>query len=190
MGDRPATEEDGHFDTMSLAEKGPDVADLEVDVVATGLRADLHFLQQGRGRLLARFLRLLLLRVPVLAVVHDAAHRRIGTGRDLDQVELLLLRDAQRVGRQHDPELRAVGVDHADLAGADVVVDSRLLFDLSYATPPGRRASPATRATNASRGTAACGAPSPRGATVLAAASRSPTTAMTGTFSTCASRTL
>src|SRR3989475_11100588 len=107
-----------------------------------------------------------------------------------DQVELLLLRDAQRVGRQHDPELRAGGVDHADLAGADVVVDSRLLFDLSYATPPGRRASPATRATNASRGTAACGAPSPRGATVLAAASRSPTTAMTGTFSTCASRTL
>src|SRR5206468_9670526 len=134
-----------------------------------------------------RLLRLLLLRIAELAVVHDPADGRARGGRDLDQIEVPLLRDAVGVFRGHDAELRPVGVDDADLAGPDLGVDARLLFDLGYAPPPGMRASSAVRATNASSARLSF---SPRGATVPAAASRSPTTATSGTFSSSASRTL
>jgi hypothetical protein len=50
------------------------------------------------------------------------------------------------------------------------------------------RASATVRATNASTSMDSCAAPPVRGATVLDAASRSPTTATTGIFSSCASR--
>src|SRR5262249_45744936 len=150
----------------------------------------LHFLELARGDFLARLLRLLLLRVPVLAVVHDAAHRRIRGRRDLDQVELLLIGDPLRVERRHDAELPAVRVDDPDLARLALVVPPALLLDLRYDPPPGMRASATTRAMNASSPTAGSFAPPMRGATVPSLASRSPMTAMIGTFSTCASRIL
>src|SRR5262245_2394750 len=190
MRDRAATEEDRDLHPVSVAEEVADVADLEVDVVGTRLGTDLHFLQDRRRGLLPRLLRLLLLRVPKLPVVHDPADRRVRGGCHLDEIEVALLRDAHRVLRRHDAELRAVGVDDADLARADVRVDPGLVFDLGYAAPPGTRASAAVRATNSASGTASCPGVALRGATVPAAASRSPTTAMTGTFASCASRTL
>src|SRR5262249_4219324 len=167
-----------------------DVAHLEVDVVTARLRADLHFLQHGRGRLLARLLRLLLLRVAELAEVHDAADGRVRGGCDLDQVEVLLLREPERVLGRHDAQLGAVGADDAALARADVGVDAGLVLDLGYGAPPGSRAAAAVSATNAASAIASCTAPPVRGATVSDAASRSPTTTITGTFSSCASRTL
>src|SRR6266850_2844613 len=188
--DRAAAEEHRDLHAVPLAEEGPDVTHLEVDVVNARLRADLHFLQHDGGRLLAGLLRLLLLGVPELAVVHDPADRGLGGGRDLDQVELALLGDPERLLGRHDAELRAVGVDHADLSRTDLVVDPGLVLDLGYGAPPGTVASAAVRATNVSSGNASWPGPAPRGATVPAAASRSPTTATTGTFSSCASRTL
>src|SRR5439155_22642896 len=100
------------------------------------------------------------------------------------QVALLRRHDPRRVRRRHDAELRASRIDQPHLAGADVVVDPRLFFDLGYGSPPGTQASATVAATKASSGTAGCAAPSVRGATVPAAASRSPTTATAGTFST------
>ena len=138
------------------------------------------------ARLLPRLLGLLLLRVPELAVVHDPADRRRRGRRDLDQVELLAARRcAERVVRRHHAELRPVGVDHADLAGTDLLVDpdSSLrpsLWDTSWHAGVRRD----VRATNASSGSAApVRAAALRGATVPSAASRSPTTAITGIFS-------
>src|SRR5581483_28151 len=190
MRDRAAAEEDGDLHPVALGEEAADVADLEVDVVDARLRPDLHFLQDHRGRLLPRLLRLLLLRVAILPVVHDPADGRIRSRRDLDQVELLLLRQAERVLRRHDAELGAVVRDDSDLPGADLPVDADLVLDLRYKAPPGMRAASTVCATNVSSGSAACAAPAVRGATVPAAASRSPTTTTTGTFSTSASRTL
>src|SRR6185436_7301121 len=132
----------------------------------------------------------LLLGVPELAVVHDAADRRGGRRRHFDEVELLLLRQAEGLLDGDHPELTAGGIDDAHLPGADVRVDPDLVFDFGYDPPPGMRASPTVRATNSSTGSASSLAPSRRGATVPAAASRSPTTAITGTFSSCASRIL
>jgi transaldolase len=87
-------------------------------------------------------------------------------------------------------ELGAVGVDHADLARADLLIHPDCVLDLRSDAPPGMRASSTTRATNASRATAGSLFPPMRGATVPSAASRSPITAMIGTFCTCASRIL
>ena len=52
---------------------------------------------------------------------------RVGVGRDLDQVELLLAGLGQRLGQGPDPELLAVGADEEDLAGSDAVVDPDLV---------------------------------------------------------------
>jgi len=60
-------------------------------------------------------------------VVHDLADRRVGGGRDLDEVEPLLPGDLQRFGQGFDPELRAVGADQADLTSANAIVDAGLV---------------------------------------------------------------
>ena len=62
--------------------------------------------------------------VTVFAEVDDAADRRVGIGRHLDQIEPQFLRPAQRIGQFQNPEL-LVGraVDDANLAGADAMVD-------------------------------------------------------------------
>src|SRR2546425_767206 len=91
-----------------------------------------------------------------------------------------------RAPAEEDRHLDAVAVGQE---AADLPVDPCLLLDLGYGTPPGMRAWAAVAATNASTAIV-CGAPPVRGATVPAAASRSPTTATTGTFSSSASRTL
>src|SRR5262249_31662593 len=147
-------------------------------------------LQLAGGGLLPRRLRLLLLGVLVFPVVHDPAHgRRRGRG-DLDQVQLLPVGDALSVRGGHDPELLPVAVDHADLTGADLLVDPHALLVLRYGAPPGLRPAARARARNAPSDSAPRFSPPMRGATVPSAASRSPTTASTGTFSSCASRIL
>src|SRR5207237_7330701 len=113
----------------------------------------------------------------------------VGRRRDLDQIEIALLRGAERVLHRHHAELCAVGIDHTHLAGTDLAVHAGLVLDFRYATPPGMRACCTVRATKSASDSVSAG-PAVRGATVPAAASRSPTTAMTGIFSSCASRTL
>ena len=60
--------------------------------------------------------------VLVLAVIHDAAHGRLGVGRDFDQVEVLVLGDALCVGIRVNAELAAIDADKADLPGTNLTV--------------------------------------------------------------------
>ena len=76
--------------------------------------------------MLARELRLLLLLVPVLAVVHDPADRRIGLRCDLDEIEILRERVLERLVARLDPDLAAVRVDEPHPRNADLLVDARL----------------------------------------------------------------
>jgi hypothetical protein len=69
----------------------------------------------------------LLLLVLVPAVVHDPAHRRIGVRGDLDEIELLLTGDRERLRQRLDPELLSPGPDEQDLAGPYPVVDPGVL---------------------------------------------------------------
>ena len=94
-------------------------------VVLGDLRAELDLADRDLLLVLARGLQLLGLLVLVLRVVEDAADGRARLGGDLDEVELALLRVAQRLVGLHDADLVAILADDADLGHADALVDPR-----------------------------------------------------------------
>src|SRR5688572_14788611 len=125
-----AAEEDRRLHLVAVREEAFDVLPLEVVIMLVDLGAELDLLHLDHALVLLRLAGSFLLLVLVFAEVHDSAHRRHGSRRDLDQVEPLLTRDGDRLRRRHDPELLAGFVDHANftnpdaLVGADTVVTS------------------------------------------------------------------
>ena len=112
--------------TLSLwLQEALDVVLLRVVVVLGDLRAELDLAHRDLLLVLLRLLDLLRLLVLVLRIVQHAAHRRARLGRDLDQIEIAFLREAQRVGRLHHADLVALVVDHPDLGHANTLVDPR-----------------------------------------------------------------
>ena len=127
MGHLSASELHRHLDLVALVDELVDLADLGVEIAPTDLRLELDFLHRDVHRLLPRLLGLLGFLVAELPVVHDAADRRVGHRRDLDEVEIESTGHAQCVGNRLDPELITVGTDEADLPGPDAIVDPVLL---------------------------------------------------------------
>jgi hypothetical protein len=82
----------------------------------------------------------LFLLVEKTTVVLDAANRRHGSGRNLNQVETAFPGNSQSLKWLHDTELFAVFIDYADLAGANPVIDTNkglcCTFVESDGTPP------------------------------------------------------
>jgi hypothetical protein len=101
---------------------------LELVVVLVDLRPELDLLDLDHPLVLFRFAAALLLLVLVLAEVHDSADRRYRSGRDLDEVEPLLLGDSQRGRRRHDPELLSGLVNHADFANTNALVGTNAII--------------------------------------------------------------
>jgi hypothetical protein len=66
----------------------------------------------------------LFLFVQVAAVILDAADRRDSVGRNLNQVQTALTRNAQRLIGRQDAELLPVFVDYPDFASANPVIDA------------------------------------------------------------------
>ena len=118
-----AAKEDRRLHLVAVFQEALDMFLLELVIVLVDLRAKLDLLDLDHLLVLARLARPLLLLVLILPEIHDAADRRDRRGRNLDQVEPLLLRDGQRLRRRHDAELCAVVVDHPDFADADPFVD-------------------------------------------------------------------
>src|SRR5436190_2649070 len=121
-----AAEHDRDLDLRALVEEALDVAPFGLVVVNPDLGSELDLLDVDLSLVLAGQLRLLLQLVPVLAEVHDPAHRRIRLGRDLDQVEVLRVRIVACLVSRFDSELLAVLVDQPHARDADRVVDARL----------------------------------------------------------------
>ena len=117
-----AAEEDRRLDLVAVLEEALDMLLLELVVVLVDLRPELDLLDQDHLLVLLRFARALLLLVLILPEVHDAADRRHGGRRDLDQVESLLLRYGQGLRRRHDAELLPGVVDDPDFPDADAFV--------------------------------------------------------------------
>ena len=63
---------------------------------------------------------------PVLAIVHELAHRRRGLGGNLHQVQSLFLSDVQTLRRGHNAQLFAVFADEADLLIPDLFIEFML----------------------------------------------------------------
>jgi hypothetical protein len=70
----------------------------------------------------------LLLRVPELAVVEEAADWRRSIGRDLHEVESCLLRHAESFVGRNDTDLLTLRSDQADLGNADLTVGAVRIF--------------------------------------------------------------
>ncbi len=123
-------------------------------VVRVDLRADLDFLDDRLGLVLARFPRLERGLVLELAVVHQFADRGSCRRSDFDQVQVCLLSQPERVGDRHNPHLLARGAYQPYLRYPDTLVDSRFSADVTscvtirpdrvhpdrVCVPPGRNA--------------------------------------------------
>ena len=98
------------------------VAHLGIEIAFADLGAELHFLDRDLNGLLARFLGLLAFLVPKLSVVHDPAHRWVRHRCHLDEIEVLLAGESERIWQILDSKLAAVCADETNLTGADAVV--------------------------------------------------------------------
>ena len=106
-----AAEANGDLDLVAFLKEPQHVAQLDLVVAHVGDGAELHFLDLDLLLLLLGGLRLLLGFELELAVIHDAADRRIAVGLDLDQVHARFLRQCQRFVTGQDTELFRFGTD-------------------------------------------------------------------------------
>ena len=119
-------EHDRDLHLVAGLEEPLDVALLGAVVVRVDLRPELDLLDHGVDLVLAGLTGLQSRFVLELAEVHELADRRAGRGGHLDQVEVSLLGQPQRVLDAHDADLLAVGSDEPHLGYPDAVVDAGL----------------------------------------------------------------
>ncbi len=131
VGHLAAAEHDGDLDARALLEEAQDVTLLGLVIAHIDLRSELHFLNLDLGLVLTSLLGLHGLLVLELAVVHDLAHGRLGVGRDLHQVKVLVVGDALRITSVEQTQLRSIDADETDTRGADLIVDAGVIR-LSY----------------------------------------------------------
>src|SRR5687767_1995012 len=171
MGNFSAAEENRDFDSLPFADELANVAYFMLDVVSIGARTHFNFFDFHDRRLFAA-MRALLLLVAKFAVIHHPANRRLGIGRDFDQVHFQRVHLLERFVQRQHTELLALGSDHPDFTGAYLMFDPHF-----YASPISCATSARKRALNSASGTGGkFSPPRRRGATVPAATSLSPIT--------------
>lgn len=89
-----------------------------------GVRTELDLFDFDCLLLLAGLGFALLLFVLELAEIHDLTDRRIGIGRDLDQIQTCILCHNKRARRGYDPNVFAVGANQADFRAPDAIIDA------------------------------------------------------------------
>ena len=118
-----APAEDAHdLDLVARLQELAALVEAVLEVVGIDGRSHAELLELRAGVLLTAALLLLPLLVLELAEVHDAADRRPGRGRDLDEVEPRVIGALLRIGRRDDAHLLAVLVHQADFTDSDLTV--------------------------------------------------------------------
>ena len=90
------------------------------------MRLKLHFLDLNHLLLGLGFLSLLLFLITELAVVHQAADRRLGVRRDLNEVNVGVLSHTQGFRSADNADLGAIDAGQSDLRNSDLTVDPML----------------------------------------------------------------
>ena len=126
-----SAEHDRHLDFVALPEEPLDVTLLGPVVVRVDLRPDLDLLDDRLRLVLARFPGLEGRLVLELAEVHELADRRPCRRRHLDEVEVRLLCQPERVRDRHDPDLLAGRAYEPNFRYPDTVVDTRFSADVT-----------------------------------------------------------
>src|ERR1017187_2353591 len=101
-GHLASAEEDGGLHLVAFGEKAQHVVLLGVVVVIVHIDAELHFLDHDLVLMFLGLALALFLLIQVFPVIHDAANRRLGGGRDFYQVQGFLAGDLERVEGGHD----------------------------------------------------------------------------------------
>jgi len=107
------------------------VALLGAVVVRVDLRPQLDLFDDRLGLVLARLPGLQGGLVLELAVVHQLGDRGPGHGRNLDEVEICLLGQPERVINGNDPDLLAGRADKPHFGNPDALVDTRFGADVT-----------------------------------------------------------
>ena len=124
-------EHDRHLDLVSLPEEPLDVAPLRPVVMRVDLGPELDLLDDRLGLVLAGLPGFERGLVFELAVVHKLADRWPCRGRDLDQVEVGLLGQPERITQGNNPYLLAVRADEPYLGNPDALVDTGFDADVT-----------------------------------------------------------
>ena len=96
----------------------------ELVIVIVHIDAELHFLDNNLLLILLGDAILFLLLIQELAVVHNAADRRLCRGRNLNQIQILLASHLQCFKRREDPNLFPFVVNHANFAATNLFIDT------------------------------------------------------------------
>jgi len=107
---------------VSIIQEVVHMTNLRVEVALADLWPELHFFNGDVAGLLARFLLLLSLFVPELAVIHDSAHWRISQWCDLNKIEIEFPCESQGIGCRANSDLTSIGTDDTNLARSDALV--------------------------------------------------------------------
>jgi hypothetical protein len=118
------------FDLRAFAQKLLRMLQFESKVVIIGVRTETDFFQDDLGLLGFQLARFLLLLVFEFRVVDNTANRRNSSGRNLNKVEILLLRKAPGLINRIDA-LFDVVTDEAYFPSRNLLVDFERLLDLS-----------------------------------------------------------
>jgi hypothetical protein len=119
MHDLSTSEHDRRLDHVALLEKALDVIQLEAVIVIVDLGSEFYFLQL---RLMCLLLLVLCESVNVLAVVHEAANRRLRQRRHFNEIESGFLGSPQRIFGIDNAGLFALCVDESNLRNTDRLV--------------------------------------------------------------------
>src|SRR5205823_2558932 len=123
-----AAEPKGYLDLVALIEEAPDRLHLHVVIVIVDHGAHLDLLDLDDLLLLAGFGGLLLLLIFELAVIENLAHRRLGIGRQFDEIETGFLGQRQGLAGRYNAAVLSLLVDEADFSSLDAVIDSVSFF--------------------------------------------------------------
>lgn len=114
-------------DFCVVAEKFNGVIDLGLEIVRIDHRAQLQLLHPGTNVLVRPFFAFGFL-VLELAVINDAAHRRVGRRSDFDQVQPFALGEPKRLPKGQYTERFFFFVEDANFASTDFTVAAVLGF--------------------------------------------------------------
>jgi hypothetical protein len=130
VGHFPAAEPQRDLDLVAFLEEFHHRAHLDLIIMGIGSGAELDFLDLDDVLLLARFGLALLRLILVFAKIHDLADRRLGVGRDFDQIKSGFFGHLHGAGWCDHPDIFAISPNQADFGGTNAIIDAWSRFAL------------------------------------------------------------